>query len=67
MCGAMVASCMRYGVSDTNHTKLIAMQRLEHTIAIILAGYIMHNSISIMVDRAIAYDIQSWEKSSDMR
>ena len=29
MCGATGVSCMRYGVSDTNHMGLIAMQRLE--------------------------------------
>ena len=35
MCGATAVSCMRYGVSDTNHLRLIVMQRLEHTHAVL--------------------------------
>ena len=29
MCGAMAVSCMRYGVSDTNHLNFSAIQRLD--------------------------------------
>ena len=32
MCGALVVSCMRYGVSDTSLSNFSVMQRLDYTI-----------------------------------